>query len=229
MELPDPCCSIPTSTHEPDTATNTSQRHALHCYPEFSAAAVRKRWWIMIWFYFTFHLSGRTGCCRLCPVWGAEGWRALHTLRVTESKTCRTRHEAVGHTLGGGGFSPCAHGALISFLDSRFPNSIFWWHHQYFLLLRTYHLEKKELAYNMHGANMKWHTCMSGTQTVLTLSISTAQYVYSRYLDWRRSTQSELLASDALWICAADHFKERREMLLVSLTSTHPPSSSCSC
>lgn len=41
------------------------------------------------------------------------------------------------------GFSLCAHGAPMSFLDSRCPSNIFGWHHQYFLLLRTSHLGKK--------------------------------------------------------------------------------------
>lgn len=51
------------------------------------------------------------------------------------------------------------------------------------------------------------------------------QYEYSKYLDWRRSTQSELLASAALWTCAVDHFKEGRETLLASLKFTRPSSS----
>lgn len=31
------------------------------------------------------------------------------------------------------------------------------------------------------------------------------------YLDWMRSTQSELQASAALWICVVDHLMESRE------------------
>lgn len=45
----------------------------------------------MIWFYFTFHLSGRTGCCRLCPVWEAESRRVSVTFmwnRQRLSATC---------------------------------------------------------------------------------------------------------------------------------------------
>lgn len=99
--------------------------------------------------YHTFHLSGKTGCCQLCPGWRAEIWRVIiMPLRKVENvcqyvlcvhATCHTSKFSFWE-----GSSPCAHGALISFLDSRFPCNIFWWHHQYFLLLRTSHLEKKK-------------------------------------------------------------------------------------
>lgn len=54
------------------------------------------------------------------------------------------------------GFSPCAHGAPISFLDSRFPGNIFGWHHQYFLLLRTSHLETNVFKIRLKCFNPKF-------------------------------------------------------------------------
>lgn len=39
------------------------------------------------WFYYTFHLSGKIECCRLCPVWRTEIWRVIIML------LCKSRAE----------------------------------------------------------------------------------------------------------------------------------------
>lgn len=45
MELPDPRCPISTSTHKPETTTNTLHLHCTHCCIQFNVTIVRNRWW----------------------------------------------------------------------------------------------------------------------------------------------------------------------------------------
>lgn len=65
MELPNSSSSILTSAHKPEAPSDHSQ-------DDYHDNFLPNK----EWFDLTFPLSGKTGCCPLCPIYRTEVWRA---------------------------------------------------------------------------------------------------------------------------------------------------------